>query len=153
MNSSFDRPEPTNLRKLKPKSVSIKVVPNSTTGDWEVEVESSLEQRSVISALLMSVAKLMPHLNSRRIKKRAEMRKLMTASVKNQSLWDAVPEGEVMEQRLTMSRVGDRVRVTTHANVSPDCVQASWHVICPVMTPQMEGTEAAREICVVADSD
>ena len=76
----------------------------------------------------------------------------MTASVKNQTLLDIVPEGEEMEQRIVFKRVGDRVRVTTYANVSPDSVQASWNVICPVITPRMEGNEFAREICVVADT-
>ena len=134
---------------LRSTSVHITLTPDCDSNDYQVDVETNVEKKSTLQALLHSVAKMVPHLTPRTVK---TSRKLMTASVKNQTLWDNVPEGEEMEQRIVFKRVGDRVRVTTYANVCPDSVQASWHVICPVMTPRMQGNEFAREICVVADT-
>ena len=133
-----------------PSSVKVTVTPHTHDNEYVVDVKSNIQKKSTLSALLQAVGKMVPHLTSRGIK---TSRKLMTASVKNKTLWDTVPEGEEMEQRITFKRVGDRVRVTTYANVSPDSVQASWNVICPVMTPRMQGNESEEEICVVADTN
>ena len=130
-------------------SITVTVTPDTRSDEYSVDVESNIEKKSTLQALLHAVAKMVPHLTPRKAR---TSRKLMTASVKNQTLLHLVPEGKEMEQRITFRRVGDRVRVTTYANVSPDSVQASWNVICPVMTPRMQGTESAREICVVADT-
>ena len=130
-------------------SVTVTVTPHTHPDEYSVDVTSNIKKKSTLQALLHAVAKMVPHLTPRTAR---TSRKLMTASVKNKTLWDLVPEGEEIEQRIVFKRAGDRVRVTTYANVSPDSVQASWNVICPVMTPRMEGNESAREICVVADT-
>jgi len=152
LNSSRQQFLDDRIQPSDPLSVTLTVTPHTQTDEYHVDVETNIEKKKTISSLLHAVAKLMPHLYPRKNTGSAGMRKLMTASVKNETLWNNVPEGEEVEQRITFKRVGDRVLVTTHANVSPDCVQASWNVICPVMTPRMEGNESAREICVVADT-
>tara|TARA_R100000234_G_scaffold116942_1_gene94687 strand:- start:414 stop:839 length:426 start_codon:yes stop_codon:yes gene_type:complete len=48
-----------------PSAVTITVTPNREDDDFSVEVESNIEKRSAIAALLTTVAKMMPYLNPR----------------------------------------------------------------------------------------
>ena len=155
MNLSSHRPQRPEPIRPKQETVSIKLTPDDSSKDWEVEVESSIKRKSTLATLLTSVAKLLPYLSPRKTDAVTgiPMRKLMTASVKDEKLLNLIPaEGEIAHT-LHLERINNRVRVTAHANCAPDQLQEIVNILHPVLSPSMVGSESAREICVVADYD
>ena len=138
-----------------PSSVTVTITPHTHTNECHVDVESNIEKKSTISSLLHAVAKLLPYLQPRKTEPVTgiPMRKLMTASIKDERLLDLMPTEGDIAHTLHLERINDRVRVTAHGNCAPDQLQSIVNILHPVLAPNMVGSESAREICVVADTE